>query len=629
MLWLTGVDRYLAASRRALRVDGPRHHPAGRRLDPEPRGSGRGLPRRARCLPAGPDVGAVAGPGPTRPGPRPRRVLRAVDAAGARGLRRGASGPAGLSAHGAAGLLSPGRPGPRGALATTPGGSPARRVARRRGGARLGRSPWRACGVLHRRGPGERAEPGGGRAVAGPRGVRAPRPLPIPALEPHRGRAARARRGDRGLRGGRPAAVRPAGHRARDRARQPALVSLVPPRHVLPARVHDVPSPARRGVARVSGFAGARQHGGRDGTARAAPRGDPSARLGRRRVASRASPAGRARGSPPAVRPRTLRARGSVAGPSTTRATSWSPSRRSRASARRHGRAVVPRRPRPVGRPAARRRRAGHRHLPRRGEADRGRPGPAARRQLDPPPARTEPRDGRRVRDQPGRAGRGVHGAALERGARGAPRCRRAGPGRRQGARPGLLGGHGARRAPARGEGRPAAGSGLGRRARRRRARPSRVGRPLGDGGAAGGPVRDGRARGPSRPAAPGSAPPGSGWRCWRVPRLVSSSGSTRSGPAGGGRRSGERRSPARSSRRRSSSTSSSAAGSCRRPRPPRSKAGCSGRPRAWRTPGRWPCARQSRSSASGVPCWSAIIRRSRPSWSWASSWVARAGSAG
>ena len=138
MLWLTGVDRYLVASRRALRVDGPRHHPPGWRLDPEPRGSGRGLPRRARCLPAGSDVGAVAGPGPTRPGPRPRRVLRAVDAAGARGLRRGASGPARLSAHGAAGVLSPGRPGPRGALATTPGGSacPPRGAAQWRG------SPW-------------------------------------------------------------------------------------------------------------------------------------------------------------------------------------------------------------------------------------------------------------------------------------------------------------------------------------------------------------------------------------------------------------------------------------------------------------------------------------------------------
>ena len=37
MLWLTGVDRYLAATRRALRVDGPRHHPPRGRLDPERR----------------------------------------------------------------------------------------------------------------------------------------------------------------------------------------------------------------------------------------------------------------------------------------------------------------------------------------------------------------------------------------------------------------------------------------------------------------------------------------------------------------------------------------------------------------------------------------------------------------
>ena len=83
-------------------------------------------------------------------------------------------------------------------------------------------------------------------------------------------------------------------------------------------------------------------------------------------------------------------------------------------------------------------------------------------------------------------------------------------------------------------------------------------------------------------------------------------------------RRSGDRLQPPRR-----------AAGSCRPPPPPRSKAGCSGRSRAWRTPGRWPCARESRSSASGVPCWSAIIRRSRPSWWWASSWIARAASAG
>ena len=33
MLWLTGVDRYLAASRRALRVDGPRDHSLRGRLD--------------------------------------------------------------------------------------------------------------------------------------------------------------------------------------------------------------------------------------------------------------------------------------------------------------------------------------------------------------------------------------------------------------------------------------------------------------------------------------------------------------------------------------------------------------------------------------------------------------------
>ena len=75
----------------------------------------------------------------------------------------------------------------------------------------------------------------------------------------------------------------------------------------------------------LSGFAGAQQHGGRGGAARAAPRGDSPARLGRRRVASRASAAGRARGSPAAARPRRSTCCGSVGARSTMPATSWSP----------------------------------------------------------------------------------------------------------------------------------------------------------------------------------------------------------------------------------------------------------------------------------------------------------------
>ena len=188
---------------RALRVDGPRHDPPGRRLDPERRGSGRGRPPRAGCLPAG------SGGGPSRGPARlaqdrdravffalwmlPPLVVYVVVHLGQHGYL--------LTVLPACYLLV--------ARALVGPGNDSRRVACPPRGAAPWRGspwpgPWHACGVLHRRGPGT-SEPGGGRAVAGERGVRAPGPLPIPALEPHRGRAARARRGHRDLRGGRPA----------------------------------------------------------------------------------------------------------------------------------------------------------------------------------------------------------------------------------------------------------------------------------------------------------------------------------------------------------------------------------------------------------------------------------------
>jgi 4-amino-4-deoxy-L-arabinose transferase-like glycosyltransferase len=181
-----------------------------------------------------------------------------------------------------------------------------------------------ARGVLHPGGPRRRSEPARGRRVAGAHDGGASRALPIPPLEPHGGRPARAGSRDRRLRGRHPPAVRSSRHRARDGARQSALVSLVSPRHVLPAGVRDVSSPARRRVSWVSCLPRPPEHGGGRGAARAAPRDDPSARLGRRRMARTCHGRPRSRRGPCLTGVRST-CSGSMAVPSITPGISWSP----------------------------------------------------------------------------------------------------------------------------------------------------------------------------------------------------------------------------------------------------------------------------------------------------------------
>ena len=138
---------------------------------------------------------------------------------------------------------------------------------------------------------------------------RARRRVPRLDHEPHRGGAARARGGDPDLRRDHPRRLRSRRHRAPDRARQPALVSVAAPRDVLPARVPTIyqvqvgdepPASTRRSPPSTILLTPGDLH-------RAPATGAP-ARLVRGSLGSAAAAAGRPARDPARLRPLPLRA---------------------------------------------------------------------------------------------------------------------------------------------------------------------------------------------------------------------------------------------------------------------------------------------------------------------------------